>query len=74
MKSRIPVTKPKWTGGKYAVLVGAEHQGYFRTFTGAWNWRNYLDRTLPDGTEIRIQVDGQTTNIHTVGVVHGSYI
>ena len=73
-KVKIPATRPKWTSGNYTVLVGDEHQGYFRTFTGAWHWRNYLKATQADGTVLRIQEHGRTINIHTVGVDHGNLL
>lgn len=64
---RTPSTRPNWKGGKFAVLVGDEHQGYFRTFTGAWHWRNYLATTAPAGTMLAVTEHGQVVNVRTAG-------
>lgn len=64
---QIPSTKPNWTRGRYGVMVGSELHGYFRTFTGAFNWRVYLAATLKAGTELRILDKGSVCNVHIAG-------
>lgn len=61
--AKIPKTRPNWISGKYSVLLGDEHQGYFRTYMGAWNWKEFLLSRAPVGIELRIQAHGQTISI-----------
>ena len=67
MKPKIPTTKPNWSKGRYAVLVGDEHQGYFRRIDSALRWRDYLAASAAKGTTIYITDNGATVNVKRVG-------
>ena len=63
--SNVPTTRPNWTKGRFAVLVGEEHQGYFRQFRSAHAWKIYLLTTVPVNTTVYIMDNGRIVNMST---------
>lgn len=62
--TRRPMTAPSWSNdGRYSLLVGDEHRGYFRQFRSAFAWREYVRATEPDVREVRILDRSDVVNI-----------